>query len=1222
MKKIRLFFLSLLSMIAWTGVLAQTDAEYDAALKVIQDVAYSRIKTNVDGTFYYVTADGYLTANFDEAQLFSLEKAANGQFKPYGYKINSGSTRFTNTGLNGEGVAVLNPGKFATTTGNRDVWEAQVLFLNENGKYAIRACNSEHATSSWGDAGRVFWTWTVEDVDAPTAMYSYTPAYVWELEFDVFKTRQIRAFNAMHNWPVTVQAAKGLVKDASQYISNAKDPAEGTYAGLLDYNYGTFFHSTWHGGEYDPGADHYLQAELTEPVDEIQFYFKKRQDNNNNRPTDIVISVSNDGENFEDVDELTQEENGLPTDASVIDYLSEPIDLGAKYKYVRFTILATNSGAKTGDHVFFTFSEFYIFPAIAEAAEAFEFLDSNSNTSATDLTEAQIDEIEALDAALKEVLATVTVTYELYEEDGTTKVNTKDVIQKAGSEIAIPAAFINETLYDYETVGTIGDQNCTIKVIRTLKEKFAYPFERLSNEKAYNIICDRGAMLTKDGTIASTSHSTLGNATPGKFAVLNYEDNYYLYSIDDEMFVQNNGHLAELPSNGEYDAIQMTKRSVPYYLFYFQIDENTKYGVNTNGTGNLFGIVINSWTTADPGNQYYIEEVGDFDPTEALAALEAQFNPTQFVTYYVEDEKGNTIFESEPEPAWPGRKIKTLPAIYQREFMVYEEVNEVIGDDEETDVVITGIWDGPFEIAEDFESANWQNISVRGSWYYTSDEYAEDGALLTVNANALGLVEDAYQWAFIGDPYHLMLVNKEQGEGVAFVHHDFASGTIPVFEAIEDVENEEDLYWNIMKSTSNIENSFLLNIYGTNSCVNQYGGAGGSLKLWNSTGNLGDVGSAFVIFDIPTNFAEFTGEIEKVMTDPAEGYFTLNTNTKKLWKDSYKEDCPYNIYSRLQNAIDDEDNWIWPETGYYRIQSKQYPGRYLSYVDFEGVPCVGAVEYDEEPTTVSTVVKLEEVGDHEYFISLAGGFVPDPQTSKKIEIGEEATVFEAVIVAPGVGAFTTENNSIHCADTQDYYCVGWTYNAGASQWTLTDAEGVIIDLYQADDEAEKSYATTYLPFSIQIADDAAAYTVTTKGDWAIPAIIGEGDEVPAFTPVLLISDSGEPSIWADIVDDMDLLVEDNVLWGTFVDQELSDVFVLNAVDGEAGFYALNGILSANKAFIPNAVGVKGFKLGDTTTAIKSLNAAENNTAIFNLAGQRVSKARKGVFIKEGKKVVK
>jgi ribosomal protein L40E len=44
-------------------------------------------------------------------------------------------------------------------------------------------------------------------------------------------------------------------------------------------------------------------------------------------------------------------------------------------------------------------------------------------------------------------------------------------------------------------------------------------------------------------------------------------------------------------------------------------------------------------------------------------------------------------------------------------------------------------------------------MAVRGNYYVTSGNEATDGSLAPIPANAMGLVEDPYQWAFIGNNY-------------------------------------------------------------------------------------------------------------------------------------------------------------------------------------------------------------------------------------------------------------------------------------------------------------------------------------------------------------------------------------------------------------------------------------------------------------------------------------
>ncbi|MCI7748386.1 MAG: chitobiase/beta-hexosaminidase C-terminal domain-containing protein [Paraprevotella sp.] len=55
--------------------------------------------------------------------------------------------------------------------------------------------------------------------------------------------------------------------------------------------------------------------------------------------------------------------------------------------------------------------------------------------------------------------------------------------------------------------------------------------------------------------------------------------------------------------------------------------------------------------------------------------------------------------------------------------------------------------------------------------------------------------------------------------------------------------------------------------------------------------------------------------------------------------------------------------------------------------------------------------------------------------------------------------------------------------------------------------------------------------------------------------------------------------------------------------------------------VPNAVSVKGFLLDGTPTAIEGVEAKNNTDVIYNLSGQRVQKAQRGLYIVNGKKLM-
>ena len=161
-----------------------------------------------------------------------------------------------------------------------------------------------------------------------------------------------------------LQRYLGLIQDGGngiegngQFVCNypaaTSQESGNAYANLIDSNYETFFHSGY--GNTIGNGSHYLQADLGKAVKNFRFYFKKRSQNNNNRPTKITIEGSNDETIWTEVKVIS---SGFPTDANVLDYYSEEIASTTAYQHYRFTVNTTNGGT-----VFYTFSEFYIFPS-------------------------------------------------------------------------------------------------------------------------------------------------------------------------------------------------------------------------------------------------------------------------------------------------------------------------------------------------------------------------------------------------------------------------------------------------------------------------------------------------------------------------------------------------------------------------------------------------------------------------------------------------------------------------------------------------------------------------------------------------------------------------------------------------------------------------------------------------------------------------------------------
>jgi len=236
---------------------------------------------------------------------------------------------------------------------------------------------------------------TIKAANNNTGNFLCFPLFSVTITEAALANSQASAYNTVKGWISTIQGAEGLVTDAANYVSNAKSSAEGSYAALLDGDYTTYFHSAY--GSEGPDEDHYLQATLSEAVDAFYFYFKKRSQNQANRPTSITIYGSNDNSNFT---EITTINSGFPTTSDVLDYASSKINLGASYKYIRFTVTATNTGATSSNgHVFFTFSEFYMFPSNSHIDDAMGIY--LKGKKAADYTNDEITQINSIDLELR-----------------------------------------------------------------------------------------------------------------------------------------------------------------------------------------------------------------------------------------------------------------------------------------------------------------------------------------------------------------------------------------------------------------------------------------------------------------------------------------------------------------------------------------------------------------------------------------------------------------------------------------------------------------------------------------------------------------------------------------------------------------------------------------------------------------------------------------------------
>ena len=184
---------------------------------------------------------------------------------------------------------------------------------------------------------------------------------------------------------------------------------------------------------------------------------------------------------------------------------------------------------------------------------------------------------------------------------------------------------------------------------------------------------------------------------------------------------------------------------------------------------------------------------------------------------------------------------------------------------------------------------------------------------------------------------------------------------------------------------------------------------------------------------------------------------------------------------------------------------------------------------------------------------------------------------------------------------------------GTETYPTTFGAGIVAPITEA------GYATFYDETSDMEIGGAEVYTGKINGETL--KLTQEAQTIPAGTPVILKGDkffSYAPTTGAAAVSDSDLK-------GTATDLAADGTqYVLAKKDDVVGFYqATDGTIAAGKAYILYAGGgVKGFTFGTADGIASPLSETEEGAVIYDLSGRRVEKATKGIYIINGKKVLK
>ena len=187
------------------------------------------------------------------------------------------------------------------------------------------------------------------------------------------------------------------------------------------------------------------------------------------------------------------------------------------------------------------------------------------------------------------------------------------------------------------------------------------------------------------------------------------------------------------------------------------------------------------------------------------------------------------------------------------------------------------------------------------------------------------------------------------------------------------------------------------------------------------------------------------------------------------------------------------------------------------------------------------------------------------------------------------------------------------------------------------------YAVLYLGFNAEIPEGVQAYTGVKVVGNSLKMKRVEG-VLPANTGVVIRAEEGTYTFAES--DATPAAIGDNLLYGTVTATQISTdpdyyYFVLSKVDGIVGMYLaeltdgkfLNNANTAYLAIAKKALGFsddvehlnRGFVFDfDEETGVDELKAENGteNSAVYDLSGRRVQKTQKGIYIQNGRVVVK
>lgn len=731
------------------------------------------------------------------------------------------------------------------------------------------------------------------------------------------------------------------------------------------------------------------------------------------------------------------------------------------------------------------------------------------------------------------------------------------------------------------------------------------------------------------------------------------EGKYYMYSVAGACFITTSGAGSESPEPIAWFKDVTDKDDANHQGMKLYLGETGDNVVNmtywSNNTAG--GIRYNTNSESDAGNVFEIIACDEtLSLEEAIAAIEKVESNMVTVTYnYVYEgvQKYQDVIEVLFGSAYPDYN-QTFP------YGIVAEAKPEGNVEADEEVEITLSVDLPFVPATDNTSIeHWYYLSIKGNKLidYEAGQEAIDLTMTSVPSTVDG--RDACTWAFVGNPFDgFKLYNKKAGltkilSSSTTIEGDGAT-TYPILIEETAVPAGNNTLWLVTASTHQT-NGFFLAQKGSES--NRMNDRDNKLAYW--TGGA-DNGSTFTVSERDlTGITPLQALVDKVKE--AQGNYVAGTTVgyltqasidgvaaaiapaEEALKGTMTEELSIEHQIAINEAIAALET-IQPEEGkFYNIVSSctnDHRAGQQVYVNNSGAMHF-AKTTDGMASSIGHVFQFVPGADGKFKIYNVerGVYMQSVGTASETDGNQARLVTITNMGKDNIVSIKPDGqNQMHAQDA-DSKIVGWNNNSytNGSAWKIVEVADINAVSHPVT-IGNVEWATLVLGYNAVIPEGVKAYAVSGVG--AESASLVEVEEViPANEAVLL---NGPAETYEFKYSASASPVESNMLEGTVFDANIAaNAYVLSAQGEPAvvGFYEAMLNLEENtkfknnafKAYLPVVSEARFlvFDFGGTETAIEGIEAENTADAVvYDLAGRRVQNAQKGVFVVNGKVVIK